>query len=137
MARAILCQCDYNSATSNHLPIHLLTKRIPDVYDMDLFNIALEEDITALPPEYGMLDFEFVENDNEHMGPTLDDIIRGVKGWAVHFSSGMRKPMANWVNPASIQTLFPNAHPGYQILLQTWNDEARAVCPSGSYPVAA
>jgi hypothetical protein len=96
---------------------------------MDLFNIALGEDIAALPPEYGMLDFEFVENDNEHMGSTLDDIIRGVKGWAVHFSSGMRKPMANWVDPASIPKLFPNA--------QTWNDEARAVCPSGSYPVAA
>ena len=78
-------------------------------------------------------DFEFVENDNEHMGSTLDDIIRGVKGWGVHFSSGMRKPMANWVDPASIPKLFPNAHPGYQILHQTWPDEARSM-PLGLIP---
>jgi hypothetical protein len=88
MARVVLCSCGYNLASSDRLPILFITKHIPDVYDMDLFNIALGEDITALPPEHGMLDFEFVEIDNEHMGSNLDDIIRGVKGWAIHFSSG-------------------------------------------------
>ena len=107
---------------------------------MDLFNVALGEEITALPPDYGMLDFEFMKNDNKHMTAMLDDIIHGVKGWAVHFSGkssgGMGKPMIDWVDPANVPQIFPHAHPGYQILMQTWNDDARAVCPSGSYPEA-
>ncbi len=112
-------------------------KRIPDVYDMDLFNIALGEDITALPPIYGMLDFEFMENDNEHMVATLDDIINGVQGWVVHFSGKMGKPMVKWIDPAIVSKTFPHAHPGYQALFQIWNDEARMLCPSGSYPTPA
>ncbi|TFJ82793.1 hypothetical protein NSK_005869 [Nannochloropsis salina CCMP1776] len=61
----------------------LIEQGIKDVYDMDLFNIALGEDVTALPPVYGMLDFEFSENDNTEMGATLDEIINGEKAQVI------------------------------------------------------
>jgi len=113
----------------------ILAKGIKDVYDMDLFNIALGEDVTALPPAYGMLDFELSGNDNIEMGVTLDEIINGEKGWAVHFScSG--KPMVDYVDPDALSRKFPQAHPGLARLTQMWNEEARAVCPMGSYPEA-
>jgi len=122
-------------SSSSFFPPQCFCQGTVDVYDMDLFNIALGEEITALPPEYGMLDFEFVENDNDHMGSSLDDIINGTKGWGVHFSGGMGKPMNQWVDPEEVSKRFPQAHPGYRALFQAWNDEAKEVCPSGTFPL--
>jgi hypothetical protein len=102
---------------------------------MDLFNIALGEEIVALPPEYGMLDFELIENDNDYMGFSLDDFVNGTKGWAVHFSGGIGKPMHNWIDPEEVSRRFPHAHAGYRVLFQAWNNEAREVCPEGTFPM--
>ena len=100
---------------------------------MDLFNIALGEDIVALPPEYGMLDFEFVENDNNQVG-SLDEIINGTRGWAVHFSGYAGKPLIKKIDPDMLRVEIPHVHHGYFKLFEMWNQEAREVCPAGSFP---
>lgn len=103
-----------------------------DVYDMDLFNIVFEKDMVVLPPIYGMLDSEFVENDHNHVGP-LDPMLNGTGVWAVHFSGG-GKPMSSRIDPANVAQTHPKAHPGYAKLLELWTDTAQRICPQGTFP---
>lgn len=98
---------------------------------MDLFNIVFEKDITVLPPIYGMLDSELVENDHEHLGPL--DLMLNTSGWAVHFSGGP-KPILTKVDPAQIPNTHPKAHPGYAKIMEMWGDTARRICPPETLP---
>ena len=99
-----------------------------DVYDMDLFNLVYGNETTILPDIYGMLDSEFEENHHDHLG-SLDNILEGKKGWAVHFTAG-GKPWSRPRDEPGIQKFRPGSHSGYARLTLMWQEEADAVCPS-------
>ena len=102
---------------------------------MDLFNIVLGQDAMALPPIYGLLDTEFAHPMSHHsIIHSLDDVIHGKEGWAVHFSSPMGKPVQTKVNLDSVDLRFPAAHPGFKELFRIWYEEAAQICPKGSIP---
>ncbi len=98
---------------------------------MDLLNEVFAKEITVLPPIYGLLDTEFMENDEEAFGP-LEDVLEGKTSWAVHFSAG--KPMAPMINWPHMAKENSTAHGGLAALYEMWNAEARMICPQGAYP---